>query len=161
MVTIQDLAQLYTLRPIKALDLHHLHDRLRTQKLSSVEAGAIYQALATRVHSYAEICQLLTVTPESHAGLFYLSLGLFHPQAEVRAGVVQLIGRLREHTAGRHFWNGLNSFAKLAFLRMQKQLAGGESRQAAERDGRGGTMERDSADTADEAHGHPHAGQAR
>ncbi len=112
------------------------------------------------MHSYAEICQLLTVTPESHAGLFYLSLGLFHPQADVRAGVLGLISRLREHTAGRHFWNGLNSFAKLAFLRMQKQLAGGKSQShQAERQGRGGPAERDSADTVDEARGQ--AGQAR
>ena len=150
----QDLAQLYTLRPIKSLDLHHLHDRLRTQKLSTADSGAVYLAMSSRVHSYAEICQLLTVTPESHAGLFYISLGLLHPQPDVRVGVVGLITRIRDHTAGRHFWNGLNSFAKLAFMRMQKKLlAGGEGHHV---NGTGQAVQvgRESGDTVDEAGSH-------
>lgn len=157
---IQDLAQLYTLRPMKSLDLHHLHDRLRTQKLSMADSGAIYQALSSRVHSYAEICQLLTVTPESHAGLFYISLGLLHPQPDVRVGVVGLITRIREHTAGRHFWNGLNSFAKLAFMRMQKKLlAGREGHHHVNGTGQAVQVGRESGDTVDEAG--PHSRRAR
>ncbi|KAI9804872.1 MAG: hypothetical protein M1825_001241 [Sarcosagium campestre] len=118
---IQDLAQLYTARPIKSLDLHHLHDRLRTQKLSQAESASIYLALAAHVHTYAEICQLLTVTPEAHAGLFYLSLGMFHPRQDVRMQTVELLERIQDHTAGRHFWNGLNRFAKLAFFRIKRE----------------------------------------
>ncbi|KAI9812119.1 MAG: hypothetical protein M1826_002949 [Phylliscum demangeonii] len=116
---IQDLARLYAIRPIKSLDLHHLHDRLRTQKLSPAESAAIYTAFGARVHSYPEICQLLTVTPEAHAGLFYLSLGLFHPRPDVQAATFRLLARIRAHMAGRHFWNGLHRFAKLAYLRQQ------------------------------------------
>ncbi|KAI9786080.1 MAG: hypothetical protein M1816_008108 [Peltula sp. TS41687] len=121
---IQDLAQLYSLRPIKSLDLHHLHDRLRTQKLPPSESAAIYLAFSSRVHSYAEICQLLTVTPESHAGLFYLSLGLFHPRPDVRAGIWGLLSRIRQHLAGRHFWNSLHPFAKVAFFRQHNDVEG-------------------------------------
>lgn len=116
----QDLAQLYSLRPIKSLDLHHLHDRLRTQKLSPSESAAIYLAFSSRVHSYAEICQLLTVTPESHAGLFYISLGMFHPRPDVRAGIFGLLSRIQQHMAGRHFWNSLHPFAKVAFFRQKE-----------------------------------------
>lgn len=112
---------MYTVRPIKSVDLHHLHDLLRTRKLSAAESAAIYRTFSSRIHSYAEICQLLTVTPESHAGLFYLSLGLFHPQADVRAGTVELLTRIREHLAGRHFWNGLSRYAKLAFFRQKRE----------------------------------------
>ncbi|KAI9886710.1 MAG: hypothetical protein M1823_001486 [Watsoniomyces obsoletus] len=132
---IQDLAHLYSLRPIKSLDLHHLYDRLRTQKLSPSESAAIYLALSAQVHSYPEICQLLTVTPESHAGLFYLSLGLFHPEPEVRARTGALLGRIREHTAGRHFWNSLNAFAKLAFVRQRKGSVSGRAEQDEDRAG--------------------------
>ena len=118
---IQDLAHLYTFRPISAIDLHHHHDRLRSQKLSHLDSGAIYLAFASSIHSYAEICQLLTVTPESHAGLFYISLGLFHPKSEVRLATVALLERVREHEAGRHFWAQLGRFAKLAFFRVKRE----------------------------------------
>ncbi|KAI9849632.1 MAG: hypothetical protein M1837_002757 [Sclerophora amabilis] len=121
---IQDLAQLYNARPLKSLDLHHLHDRLRTQKLAPGDSASIYLAFSTRVHSYAEICQLLTVTPESHSGLFYLSLGLFHPRKDVRLGTVELLERIQAHVAGRHFWNSLGRFAKLALFRLKRERDG-------------------------------------
>ncbi|CAI4217903.1 unnamed protein product [Parascedosporium putredinis] len=53
---IQDLAQLYTVRPLKGLDLHHMHDRLRTQRLSHLQSKDIYIPFAKHVHSYDEIC---------------------------------------------------------------------------------------------------------
>jgi len=124
---IQDLAHLYTCCPISRIDLHHHHDRLRTQKLSHTDSAAIYLAFSSTVHSYAEICQLLTVTPESHAGLFYLSLGLFHPEAEVRARTVELLERIMEHEAGRHFWAQLGRFAKLAFFRVKREGEAGRT----------------------------------
>ena len=117
---IQDLAALWDQRPIRAIDLAHQHDRLRSQKLNHEDSGAIYLALAASVHTYDEICQLLTVTPESNAGLFYLSLGLFHPEPKVRAATVDLLERIMGHEAGRHFWAQLGRFAKLAFLRAKK-----------------------------------------
>ncbi|KAI9724889.1 MAG: hypothetical protein M1812_000165 [Candelaria pacifica] len=117
----QDIAQLYSSKPISRLDLHHHHDRLRTQKLSHQDSAAIYLAFASTIHSYAEICQLLTVTPESHAGLFYLSLGLFHPRHDVRMATVSLLERIQEHEAGRHFWSQLGRFAKLAYFRVKRE----------------------------------------
>ncbi|TVY31541.1 Protein mesA, partial [Lachnellula subtilissima] len=103
----QDLAQLYTFRPLKALDLHHLHDRLRMTKLTPSSSREIYLAMSKYTHSYDEICQLLTVAPESHAGLFYIALGLFHKDKDVRLKVVDLLERISEHEAGRHWWKGL------------------------------------------------------
>lgn len=111
----------YPARPIQKPDLHHHHDRLRTLKLSHAEAGAIYLAFAHAVQDYAGICQLLTVTPESQAGLFYLSMGLFHPDVNVREASVDLLDRIASHPAGRHFWNQLGRFAKLAYFRVKRE----------------------------------------
>lgn len=122
---IQDLAVLWNQRPIRALDLAHQHDRLRYLKLSHEDSGRIYLALAQSVRSYDEVCQLLTVVPESHAGLFYVGLGLFHPDASVRAGTVELLDRIRNHEAGRHFWARMSRFAKAAFFRAMRAEGGG------------------------------------
>lgn len=119
---IQDLARLYTSRPISSVDLHHHHDRLRALKLSHADSAAIYLAFSSSVRSYLEVCQLLTVTPESHAGLFYISLGLFHPRVDVRQATVELLERIRDHEAGRHFWAQLGRFAKLAFFRVKREV---------------------------------------
>lgn len=128
---IQDLAAMWERRPIRSLDLAHHHDRLRSLKLSHEDSAAIYLALAASVKSYDEICQLLCVTPEGNAGLFYISLGLFHPDTKVRAATVDLLERMIGHEAGRHFWAQLGRFAKLAFFRVKrestKSLEAGES----------------------------------
>ena len=116
-----DLATMWERKPIRSLDLVHQHDRLRTLKLSHDESAAIYLALSATVKTYDEICQLLCVVPESHAGLFYISLGLFHPYTKVRAATVELLERMIGHEAGRHFWAQLGRFAKLAFFRAKRE----------------------------------------
>lgn len=123
---IQDLTAHWSRRPIRTLDLAHQHDRLRYLKLSHEESGAIYIALAKCVRSYEEVCQLLTVTPESNAGLFYIGLGLFHPDTKVRAAVIELLDRIMVHEAGRHFWAHVGRFAKTAFFRAKRALPKGE-----------------------------------
>ncbi|KAK8249626.1 docking domain of Afi1 for Arf3 in vesicle trafficking-domain-containing protein [Phyllosticta capitalensis] len=82
-------------------------------------------AQAGSQRQYDTILQLLSVTPESNSGLFYLSLGLFHPRADVRTAVVALLDKVMEHPAGRHFWAGLGRFAKLAFFRIKREEVGG------------------------------------
>ncbi|MCJ1403325.1 hypothetical protein MMC11_006548 [Xylographa trunciseda] len=129
---IQDLAALWGRLPIRKLDLGHQLDRLRQLKLSHEESGKIFLAMRDAIKSYDEVCQLLTATPENHAGLFYLSLGLFHPDVSVRNGTVDLLERIREHEAGRHFYAQLGRFAKCAFLRIRKE---GETRGKRETDG--------------------------
>lgn len=125
---IQDIAALYfPARPIQKPDLHHHHDRLRTLKLNHADAGAIYTSFAHAVKDYAGICQLLTVTPESQAGLFYISMGLFHPDINVRESTVDLLDRIAAHMAGRHFWNQLGRFAKLAYFRVRRELGAASS----------------------------------
>ncbi|KAK8082379.1 spindle pole body interacting protein [Apiospora saccharicola] len=118
---IQDLAQVYTIRPLKGLDLHHMHDRLRTQKLNPTQSREVYLAFAKYVHSYDEICLLLTVAPESHAGLFYLALGLFHKDKDVRVKTSHLLERVSDHMGGQHWWRGLSRFEKLAFHRIKRE----------------------------------------
>ncbi|KAI5924891.1 spindle pole body interacting protein [Camillea tinctor] len=119
---IQDLAQLYTVRPLKGLDLHHMHDRLRTQRLNPAQSREIYLAFYKFVRSYDEICLLLSVAPESHAGLFYLGLGLFHKEREVRVKTAELIERISDHEAGQHWWRGLSRYQKLALQRIRREM---------------------------------------
>ncbi|KAK3313825.1 docking domain of Afi1 for Arf3 in vesicle trafficking-domain-containing protein [Apodospora peruviana] len=118
---IQDVAQLYTVRPLKGLDLHHMHDRLRTQRLSPMQSKEIYFAFCRYVHSYDEICLLLSVAPESHAGLFYIALGLFHKEREVRLRTADLLERIGDHEAGQHWWKALSRFEKFQYLRIKKE----------------------------------------
>jgi len=118
---VQDLAAMWKRKPIRSIDLAHQHDRLRSLKLSHEDSAAIYLALSATVKSYDEVCQLLCVTPESNAGIFYISLGLFHPEARVRTATVELLERIMVHEAGRHFWAQLGRFAKLAFIRTKRE----------------------------------------
>ncbi|KAL9590938.1 MAG: hypothetical protein Q9203_000223 [Teloschistes exilis] len=122
---IQDLAAVWERRPIRSIDLAHQHDRLRCLKLSHEDSAAIYFALSASAKTYDEICQLLTVTPESNAGLFYISLGLFHPDIKVRVVTAELLERIMAHEAGRHFWASLSRFSKMAFFRIQGALESG------------------------------------
>jgi hypothetical protein len=116
-----------------------MHDRLRTQRLSPQQSREIYMALAKHVHSYDEVCLLLTVAPESHAGLFYVALGLFHKDREVRVRTVELLERIGEHEAGMHWFRALSRFEKLAYVRMRKDMDAEAARaHAAERAGAGG-----------------------
>ncbi|POS86228.1 spindle pole body interacting protein, partial [Erysiphe pulchra] len=116
-----DLARVYSHRPVKTLDLNYLHDRLRMTKLSTKSSREIYMTLAKHTNSYDEICQLLTVVPENHAGLFYVALGLFHKDKDVRYKIVELLTRIGEHEAGRHWWKSLSNFEKLAFYRLRRE----------------------------------------
>lgn len=125
----QDLAQLYTVRPLKGLDLHHMHDRLRTQRLTPAQSKEIYMAFSKYVSSYDEISLLLSVAPESHAGLFYIGLGLIHKDREVRLHTADLLERIAEHEAGQHWWRGVSRFQKLALVRIRREVdAEGRSR---------------------------------
>lgn len=118
---IQDVAQLYQIRPLKGMDLHHMHDRLRSQRLTPMQSKEIYSALCEHIHSYDEICLLLSVAPESHAGLFYIALGLFHKDRGVRNRAADLLERIGEHEAGRHWWRALSRFEKLAYIRIRRE----------------------------------------
>lgn len=122
---IQDTASHYAAsRPVQSLDIHHHHDRLRSLKLSRTESAAIYLAFNHAIRDYSAICQLLTVTPESQAGLFYVSMGLLHPEPTVREAVVELLDRIAVHEAGRHLWSQLTRFTKLAYYRVKREKDG-------------------------------------
>lgn len=54
--------------------------------------------------------------------MFYIALGLFHKDIEVRKSVVDLLERISEHEAGRHWWKGLSRFEKLAYIRIKREV---------------------------------------
>ncbi|KAF4343041.1 mesA [Fusarium beomiforme] len=138
---IQDLAQIYTIRPLKGLDLAHLHDRLRMQRLTPAQSRDIYLTISKHVHTYDEICLLLSVAPESHAGLFYLALGLFHKDREVRLRTADLLERISDHEAGQHWWRSLSRFEKLAYMRLRREVDA-EMQAKLEKEGISAEMER-------------------
>ncbi|KAF5018513.1 hypothetical protein F66182_9518 [Fusarium sp. NRRL 66182] len=127
--------------PLKGLDLAHLHDRLRMQRLTSAQSRDIYLTISKHVHTYDEVCLLLSVAPESHAGLFYLGLGLFHKDREVRLRTADLLERVAEHEAGQHWWKSLSRFEKLAYMRLRREVDA-EMQAKLEKEGVGPELER-------------------
>lgn len=128
---IQDLAALYTYRPVKHLDLQHLHDRLAKLRLGQDQSAKIYLAICDAVSTEGEINQLLAIVAngiwENKAagsgsgqtpGLLFIGMGLFHPSRDIREAVAELLGRIREHEAGRHFWGALGRFVRIAWERV-------------------------------------------
>lgn len=111
------------------------------QRLTPTQSRDIYLTLAKYIHSYDEICLLLDVAPESHAGLFYIALGLFHKDREVRVKTADLLERIAEHEAGQHWWKGLSRFEKLAFKRIRRETEA-ELRAKLEKDGLSPVFER-------------------
>lgn len=155
---IQDLAVFYAYRPIKNIDLQHCHDKLVKLRLGPDNAGALYTAICSAVHSTEQIDQLLVTLINTSplpaagvasatgpaamqgiggsnlgasatwgsaggaaggGGLFHLALGLFHPKLEIREKVADLLARVRDHEAGRHFWNRLGGFERAAYERVE------------------------------------------
>ena len=86
-----------------------------------MQSKEIYAAFAKYVHSYDEISLLLSVAPESHAGLFYIALGLFHKDRDTRLRTADLLERIAEHEAGQHWWKALSRFEKLAYIRIRRE----------------------------------------
>ncbi|KAK0827157.1 hypothetical protein LTR91_004695 [Friedmanniomyces endolithicus] len=144
---VQDTAASYPRRPVKSVDLQHLHDRLAKLRLTSEGSGAVYLAICQVVRGEREVEELLAVVGGGvwgadggvqggalqgaaagggggvggqGQGLFYLGFGLFHPKVEVREAVAGLLGRVREHEAGRHFWVGVGRFVQGARERVER-----------------------------------------
>lgn len=106
-----------------------MHDRLRMQRLSPGQSKDIYETFSKHIHTYDEICLLLSVAPESHAGLFYIALGLFHKDRDVRNYTADLLDRISEHEAGQHWWKSLSRFEKLAYHRIRREAEAERVRQ--------------------------------
>lgn len=100
--------------------------------MTASQTREIYLGFARHVRSYDEVCLFLSVAPESHAGLFYLALGLFHKEREVRVRTAELLDRVGEHEAGQHWWRGMSRFEKLAYMRIKRDV------EAAAKGGAGG-----------------------
>ena len=120
------------------LDIHHSLSKLRTLRLTPNEAGAIYLALEVYCNDYESILELLELTPMSEAGLFHVSLGLWHEDARVREAVTFLLDRIRHHLAGKVFFARLGGWASMGFARgMQEREARAHPRAADSEDSLG------------------------
>ena len=66
---IQDLAAYYIYRPVKDLDLQHLHDKLAKLRMHADVAANIYLAICAAVTTDSEITQLLSVVANGPSDL--------------------------------------------------------------------------------------------
>jgi hypothetical protein len=114
-ISMKDMLSVLPVKPY--LDIHHSLSKLRTLRLTPNEAGAIYLALEAYCNDYDSILELLELTPMSEAGLFHVSLGLWHEDVRVRKTVTDLLERIRNHPAGRVFVAQLGGWANMGFNR--------------------------------------------
>jgi hypothetical protein len=75
------------------------------------------------------------VAPESQAGLFYVAMGLLHPDVTVRDATVVLLERISAHDAGQHFSAQLSRFLKVAFLRAKQDKSARDSSRSSQQSG--------------------------
>lgn len=99
------------------LDISHTLARLRTLRLSPGEVAPIYIALAQYCTTYSTILELLSHASLSEAGLFQVSMGLFHESWDVREATLNLLERVRQHPAGRIWFARLGGFVNAGFTR--------------------------------------------
>ncbi|MBW0532027.1 hypothetical protein O181_071742 [Austropuccinia psidii MF-1] len=100
-------------------DVAHQINRLRlSKKMSEIEVEAIYEVMLGRIQSYEQIIEALACLPPYLGGLLPLGFGLFHPSKRIRGLAVDLIRRFEAHQVGQKFFQGLNTFHKLAYQRL-------------------------------------------
>lgn len=110
-------------------DAYHQLSRLRvSQKISEVEVQAMHEVLVAKVQTHQEIIEILSYAPHYLGGLSPFTYGLFHSSEIIRSLAVEFIRRIESHPTGQKFFQGLNTFHKLAYQRlahyMYKRISG-------------------------------------
>ncbi|EGG11879.1 uncharacterized protein MELLADRAFT_32967 [Melampsora larici-populina 98AG31] len=110
-------------------DAHHQLSRLRmSQRISEVEVQAMHEVLVAKVQTHQEIIEILSYAPHYLGGLSPFTYGLFHSSEIIRSLCVEFIRRIESHPTGQKFFQGLNTFHKLAYQRlahyMYKRISG-------------------------------------
>ncbi|KAK9475503.1 spindle pole body interacting protein [Dipodascopsis tothii] len=118
---VEDIRYEWQMRPIKVFDIPHQMDRLTKTRMSQGEVAKIYFAYRDYIATNEELTQFISTLSTSQGGLFYIAIGLFHGNVLVRNAVHEFLERIEGHIAGRHFFQELNKFHKLAFLRMRDE----------------------------------------
>lgn len=88
------------------VDLRYHYDVLRHGDLSAETSATIYQLLCKHINDVVDITQFLAVTNS----IYYLVLGIYHPYADVRDAVGQLLLRIQKHSAGALYFMELPPF---------------------------------------------------
>lgn len=113
---LDDRAVLWPKSPKSVFDFDYYLDKLRYQKMSVEESAHIYTAISDHVRDDSDTMWLLTAS--SINKLFYIAYGLFHKHPQVRISTARLIHRIATHTAGRHFYESMSEFQKMAYRRI-------------------------------------------
>lgn len=112
---IKDLQKDWPGPPRYTIDYEFHIDRLRTQPMTSEESGFVYSSMVDHIREKEDITQFLASCGPSK--LFYISIGLFHPDPKVRISTTKLLYRVQHHMAGRHFFNAMSLFHQTAYYR--------------------------------------------
>ncbi|KAK9475608.1 stabilization of polarity axis-domain-containing protein [Lipomyces japonicus] len=113
-------AEEWPLLAVKNIDIDYHIERLRKIKIGKTAAGKIYLAFSQVIVTSEQITQLLLALTQGPDTLDPIAIGLFHPDANVREAVVQILDSIRCHIAGQHYFDQLNRFYKHAFNRARK-----------------------------------------
>lgn len=116
---VEEQARIWPRLPKKVFDFDYFLDKLRYHKLTYEESAQIYLLLAEHVQDDQDTTWLLTAS--SINNLFYIALGLFHKNPQVRATTARLIHRIEGHTAGRHFYEAMSQFQQMAYKRLLRE----------------------------------------
>lgn len=116
---IEEQKHIWPKVPKSVFDFDYYLDKLRYHKLTYDESASIYTGLAEHIQDDQDIMQLLSASSVNN--LFYIALGLFHKSTQVRYATARLIHKLELHTVGRHFYESMSDFQKLAYKRIYQE----------------------------------------
>lgn len=98
-------------------DFDHYLDKLRYQKFADDnESGSVFTRIAE--HLIDDDDTLRFLASSSVNNLFYVALGLFHKDADVRTATVRIIRSVENNIIGQHFYSAMSQFQKVAYKRL-------------------------------------------
>lgn len=116
---IEEQTKIWPQIPKRVVDFDYYLDKLRYHKVSYDESAHIFTVLADHVQDYDDTMRLLTASSVNN--LFYVALGLFHKSPQVKASTVRIVYRIENNIAGRHYYEAMSQFQKVAYKRLLQE----------------------------------------
>lgn len=98
-------------------DFDYYLDKIRYQKIvDENESAQLYKSIAE--HLVDDDDTIRFIASSSINNLFYVALGLFHRQADVRTATVRIIRSVEMNPTGHYFYTAMSQFQKVAYKRL-------------------------------------------